>query len=246
MLSINFKYQGKKKPFIEKKAIKTDWSELTFADLLSLFENAKIEDEQSRIVANLMVLSEMSEKEIAQLNEEHIDAVRPWIGFVDSVEALMVEELPQTVSQINIGAEAWGKFEAAKQLIQAVQDDSIMPALPDVIKVYVDIDILPMSLPKAYPIAIYFIHQLRDFQAKYVRLNDYKPKAKDLAAGVEKLNQYGFFTTLHALSKGDPLKYDAMLLQPADNVYQTLVMDFELSEIRNKYQENEERERKIK
>lgn len=246
MIAVNFKYQIGTNKFSDEKKIKTDWKELTFAELLKLLDNASIEDENSRIATNLVVISDLSEEDIRHLDEDHIAAIRPWISFVDQVERLKVSEIPEFISKINIGAESWGKYEAAIQLIGAGNEKSLMPAIAQIVSIYADIDILPYKVPDAYPIALYFINQLKEFQLKYSRLQDYKPKQKDIAAGVEKLNQYGFFTTLHALAKGDPLKYDDMLLQPADNVYQTLVLDFELSEIRKKYQENEDAERKRK
>lgn len=246
MIAVNFKYQIGENKFSDEKKIKTDWTELTFAELLKVFDNRSIKDENSRIATNLAVMSDLTEDDIRHLDEDHIGAIRPWISFVDQVDRLKVSQIPEFISKINIGAEPWGKYEAAKQIIQSRDEESLMPIISQIVALYANIDILHYKVPDAYPIAIYFINQLKEFHTKYSRLQDYKPKPKDIAAGVDKLNQYGFFTTLHALAKGDPLKYDDMLLQPADNVYQTLVVDFELSEIRRKYQENEEAERKRK
>lgn len=87
-----------------------------------------------------------------------------------------------------------------------------------------------MPFTKAFPIAKYFIDQFESFFKKYTRLNDFKPSTEQINAGIEQLNQYGFFSTLHALAKGNPIIYDDMLALQADNIYQTIVYDFEMSE----------------
>lgn len=176
MIAVNFKYQIGTNKFSDEKKIKTDWKELTFAELLKLLDNASIEDENSRIATNLVVISDLSEEDIRHLDEDHIAAIRPWISFVDQVERLKVSEIPEFISKINIGAESWGKYEAAIQLIGAGNEKSLMPAIAQIVSIYADIDILPYKVPDAYPIALYFINQLKEFQLKYSRLQDYKPK----------------------------------------------------------------------
>lgn len=93
-----------------------------------------------------------------------------------------------------------------------------------------------MQFIKAFPIAKYLIEQFEGFFKKYTRLNEFKPTTEQISAGIDKLNQYGFFSTLHALSKGNPIIYDDMLALPADNIYQTILYDFEISEYQKRYQ----------
>lgn len=93
-----------------------------------------------------------------------------------------------------------------------------------------------MPFIKAFPIAKYFIDQFEAFFKKYTRLNDFKPSTEQINAGIEQLNQYGFFSTLHALAKGNPIIYDDMLALQADNIYQTIVYDFEMSEYQKRLQ----------
>lgn len=93
-----------------------------------------------------------------------------------------------------------------------------------------------MNFTKAFPIAKYFIEQFESFFSKYTKLKDFKPTAEQTQAGVEQLNQYGFFSTLHALAKGNPIIYDDMLALPADNIYQTIVYDYELSQYNQRLQ----------
>lgn len=93
-----------------------------------------------------------------------------------------------------------------------------------------------MPFIKAFTIAKYFIDQFEAFFKKYTRLNDFKPSTEQINAGIEQLNQYGFFSTLHALAKGNPIIYDDMLALQADNIYQTIVYDFEMSEYQKRLQ----------
>lgn len=235
MILLNFKYKSANKFLVENKPLKTSWPELTFENLLQLFENTSIENEDSRIIANLQVLSSLTEEEISHLNSEHLNAIKPWLAFVDHVDSVLGYEVPKHFDDVNIGALPWKMLEEAKQIINSTGKENLMFAIPGIIKIYTGQDITKNKIPLSYPIAILFIKKLEEFFSKYSRLNDYKPTSEEVSSGVDKLSQYGFFTTLHALCKGNPLNYDNMLDQPADNIYQTLVLDFELSEYQKRF-----------
>ena len=52
-----------------------------------------------------------------------------------------------------------------------------------------------------------------------------EPDDNEIAAGIAKIQRFGFFATLHALAKGDPLKYNRILRQPAIDIYTTLLLE---------------------
>ena len=52
-----------------------------------------------------------------------------------------------------------------------------------------------------------------------------EPNDNEIAAGIEKIQRFGFFATLHALAKGDPLKYNALLQTAANEIYTTLLLE---------------------
>jgi hypothetical protein len=52
-----------------------------------------------------------------------------------------------------------------------------------------------------------------------------KPNDNEIAAGIEKIQQFGWFATLHALAKGDVLKYDPILEKKAIDIYTTLLLE---------------------
>lgn len=235
MIYLNFTTKSGKKLKQVKRTIQTDWGGVTFNQLVEIFKNSSIENESERIKSNLLCLSNATKEEVEALPFDMLEASKPWLSFIDDIGLIEGKAVPEEIESIIIGALPWGKLEAAKQIILNSNSISIIPAIPEVILLYCDIDIRNLPIPESYPIAICFANKLEAFFSKYTILNEYRPNSDQLLAGVERLSQYGFFTTLHALAKGNPLNYDQMLEQPADNIYQTLVLDYELSRYQEKY-----------
>jgi len=52
-----------------------------------------------------------------------------------------------------------------------------------------------------------------------------KPNDNEIAAGIEKIQSFGWFATLHALAKGDVLKYNPILETKASEIYTTLLLE---------------------
>lgn len=52
----------------------------------------------------------------------------------------------------------------------------------------------------------------------------YEPDAKELNAGVDRYQVFGWFATLNRLAGGDPLKYDAIGQQPYGIIFSTLLL----------------------
>lgn len=218
-------------------SMKASWDLVTFREFIELSENSKTEGEIPRAIKNIAVLSGLKPETVAQFDASAFEGLIPFLSFIDEVDSLFSRPIPKYIADLNIGLESWGKLESAKQLI-SLTNDIPMRAMPDVVKVYLpELDIMDQPMVKAYPIAGAFLKKMLDFFDKFKRLNDYQPSAEQKAAGLDKLNQYGFFATLHALAEGNPLNYDELLNQPADVIYQTLVMDFELSEYHKRYED---------
>lgn len=222
---------------IEHFQMKASWEVVTFEEFLLLSENAKIENEAERVLRNISLLSGINVDILNQFDGKSIAAIKPFLSFIDNVDSLFRMPTPENVNQINIGLETWGKLESAKQYIM-IANDYLFPIVPNLLDIYCPIPSfrqLPMT--KSYPIALAIITKLDQFFQKYIRLNDYKPSSEQVAAGIDKLNKYGFFATLHSIANGNPLHYDDMLNQPADTIYQTLLMDFEVSEYQKRLSE---------
>lgn len=234
-MKINIKLKTLDK--IEQIPMRASWDVVTFEEFILLSENAKIESEAERVLRNISLLSGIKVDILNQFDTTAIEALKPFLSFIDNVDHLFWLPIPEKVSQINIGLETWGKLEAAKQYIM-IANDSLFPIVPHLLDIYCPIpDFRQMPMVQSYPIALAIITKLDQFFQKYIRLNDYKPSSDQLAAGIDKLNQYGFFATLHSIANGNPLHYDDMLNQPADTIYQTLLMDFEVSEYQKRLSE---------
>jgi hypothetical protein len=223
--------------------LKASWDEVTYEEFLKLAANAKVEESIQRIILNISVLTGLSAEDIGQFGTDSINSLLPFLEFIDDVESLMALSIPKDIHDINIGTESWGKLESAKQLMSQA-GESFMPIIPALLDVYHPIkDFKQLVMTQAMPIALAMINKLNEFFSRYQRLNDYKPDSDELAAGLDKLNQYGFFSTLHALADGNPLLYDDMLNQPADVIYQTLVMDFEIAEYNKRLRKNQDKKK---
>jgi hypothetical protein len=222
---------------VEKTFLRASWELVTFGEFLQLTENSKIENEAERTLRNISLLSGIKVDTLNQFDSASIESLKPFLSFIDNVDYLFSMPTPESLNELNIGLETWGKLESAKQYIM-IANDSLFPIVPNLLDIYYPTpNFMDMTMDKSYPIARAMITKLDQFFQKYIRLNDYKPSSDQIAAGIDKLNQYGFFATLHAISNGNPLKYDDMLNQPADVIYQTLLMDFEVSEYQKRLQE---------
>lgn len=221
------------------KELKTSYSELTFGDYLKILENRNIKDVYERIKANIAIIAGLTVEEVNMFPGSHIEALTHHLKFIDNVKVLQFETIEEKY-KINVGAEAWGKLEQVKILIQNKSDLNLLSEVPTILRIYLgDLEEIKnfeqMNFMKAFNIAKHCVESLENFFKKYTRLKDFKPEIEQIQAGVNQLDQYGFFTTLHALAKGNPLNYDELLKLPADNIYQTLVLDFELSEYNKRY-----------
>ena len=60
----------------------------------------------------------------------------------------------------------------------------------------------------------------------------YEPSGKELSAGIDEYNAFGWFVTLNRLAGGDPLKYDAVGKLPYHVIFATL----KLNKVDNEFQ----------
>lgn len=68
------------------------------------------------------------------------------------------------------------------------------------------------------------------FFERYKRLSEYEPSDEELEAGVEVFGNFGFFNTVVTLSRKMSCSYEQVLNMSADEVYMTLLLDFETAE----------------
>jgi hypothetical protein len=209
--------------------IKTSYREFLYKDFVSIERNSSIQSEHLRTLKNIQDLS--GSDLVLQFDDFSLQKIKPHLNFIDE-PILLIKSVPETVANINIGDKSWSMLEASKMHIKNSVNGllTVSESLANVAQIYTGIDIMNMPFEDARPIAIYFRNQLETFFAKYKKLTEYKPTKEQVQAGISRFEKYGFFTTLHALAKGDLLKYDSILDQKASVVYQTLVIDYENSD----------------
>lgn len=72
---------------------------------------------------------------------------------------------------------------------------------------------------------------------KYKRLGDYEPTAEEFEAGIERLSSFGSWGTATAYARRSNMKTKDVFELSAGEVYTTLLLDFEESELQKRLHE---------
>tara|TARA_R110000851_G_C12649077_1_gene519953 strand:- start:34 stop:312 length:279 start_codon:yes stop_codon:yes gene_type:complete len=72
---------------------------------------------------------------------------------------------------------------------------------------------------------VVFFLQFDEWNKRWEDLHNDKPDYNEEAAGIAKVQAFGWFGTLDVLAKEDPIKYDAMLKQEAITIYTKIFWD---------------------
>jgi hypothetical protein len=208
----------------ENYNLRIDFDNLTFGEFLEL---RKLNNTENRTIGQLSILAKMPIETVQKLNEFKIEQLKPFLEFLQDTETIKCKPLTEEITNIKVGNETWHKIEQVKMILKDVEP---MDVADKIVSIYLPIDIKLMLMPDAIAIVNYFFTEIKDFFAKFVRLNDYKPDNDELMAGVKQLDYLGYVNTLDALAQGNLLNYDGILNTNADTVYTKLLKDFETSE----------------
>jgi hypothetical protein len=208
----------------ENYNLRIDFENLTFGEFLEL---RKLNNTENRTIGQLSILAKMPIELAQKLNEYKIEQLKPFLEFLQDTETIKCKPLSEEITDIKVGNETWHKIEQVKMLLKDVEP---MDVADKIVSIYLPIDIKTMLMPEAISIVNYFFTEIKEFFAKFVRLNDYKPDNDELMAGVKQLDYLGYVNTLDALAQGNLLNYDGILNTNADTVYTKLLKDFETSE----------------
>jgi len=77
-------------------------------------------------------------------------------------------------------------------------------------------------------------------------LNDYEPDGDEEEAGIAIFAGFGFFPTVVSLSRQMSCNYDDVLEMSAEEIYMTLLLDFEQSEYQKRLMKIKQRNEKLK
>lgn len=208
----------------ENYNLRIDFDNLTFGEFLEL---RKLNNTENRTIGQLSILANMPIELVQKLNNYKIEQLKPFLEFLQDTETIKCKPLSEEITNIKVGNETWHKIEQVKMLLKDVDP---MDVADKIVSIYLPIDIKLMLMPEAIAIVNYFFTEIKEFFAKFVRLNDYKPDNDELQAGVRQLDYLGYVNTLDALAQGNLLNYDGILNTNADTVYTKLLKDFETSE----------------
>jgi hypothetical protein len=132
--------------------------------------------------------------------------------------------VPDYIKDINIASDEWGKLEHTKIILDKEKEE--LKALSGIVKIYKGFEILDRSMPEVMGVQSEIFSQLNKFFDRFKELAEYQPEQDELQAGIDELDQFGFFNTVDRLAGGDVLKHDLILKEPALKIYNKLLKDY--------------------
>jgi hypothetical protein len=118
----------------------------------------------------------------------------------------------------------WGRIKQIQDLIN--QPSLSWDDLTEIIMIALDktrLDILEMRWHQVLRFYSFIVLAIKQVNEKEQQLS-YEPDNKELQAGIENYQSFGWFSTLYRLSGGDPLKYDEIGRQPYSVIFATLLL----------------------
>lgn len=163
-------------------------------------------------------------------------------GFADfNIEMFEQSKTVQKhIRKINVGRGTYGQLEKSRQLMNG--EAGFYTAMADVVKIYTDQEIIDQKVIDVYAYVSELLTQLQSFFKKYERLTGYKPGEDEIEAGIEILEQFGSFSTVISLARQLSKTYDEVMQMKADEVYMTLLYDFEENEVKKKLSDIKKRD----
>jgi hypothetical protein len=157
--------------------------------------------------------------DITLLRIEHTALILSKLEFMSTPIYFLNE-----IEPIDIGLESWEKMNNSNTQFAKCPNNHYLAAI-EVVKIYYGIDISKELAGYAMPYVADLFAQFDAFGERFSDLGNDVPDDNMIAAGIEKINAFGFFPTLDTLAKGNILEYDVILQQPAITVYSKLLLD---------------------
>lgn len=199
------------------------WSEVTFKDYCSI-----VKAQGLPMAERLSAYSGIPKDLCLKMTMAQFVEVAAQVAFMDDwAEASVFSEA--YTDDLNIGKRKYKEIEEAKIMIQKAG----MPILAcaDLIRIYYGEDITDQPVIQCLGKCSHVINSINSFLQKFKRLNEYEPTLDEQEAGVEELSKFGFFATAVQLARKYGKTHDEILDMKAEEVYTTLLYDFEQSVI---------------
>jgi hypothetical protein len=144
--------------------------------------------------------------------------------------------LPPITCPVDVPQMSWENWNEANSALNAANPQLL--AAPEVVRVYTGRTDWPLLDLLAH--WSHIIEQMDAHIERFADLFNQTPDENELAAGIDRIQKFGWFGTLDALAGGDPLKYDPLLLTPVITVHTKLLLDMVKGDyLRNLKQFNE-------
>lgn len=157
--------------------------------------------------------------DILSLRHEHLELVMSRFTFWNTPIPPLAEPEP-----IDIGLRSWEDMNKANAVF-AANPSNHYNAAAEVVRIYYGEDVTDEPVGYALPFITHILHQFDTFGKRFEDLGKDVPDDNMVAAGVDKINAFGWFPTLDTLASGDVLKYDLILQTPAITIYSKLLLD---------------------
>lgn len=184
--------------------------------------------------------------EIHSLEDKSISAISKLYCGCVTVETLSVLKfmtkdfepvIPDGFS-INIGRESWGKLENARIQLSGLDEakPDFITMYSNLIKIYTKFEPDKISCIEGIGLGKYLFESITTFFEQFKELTEKEEDAAADIAGTEDLDALGFLVSLDELAKGDVLKYDELLKQPALTIYRKFLLDKRKAKFQKNYQ----------
>jgi hypothetical protein len=183
-------------------------------------------------------LTDIPEKSIDSLTSSQIMSLYLLLSFVEEAPAIV-----RVKEQIDVGQEAWRKFELVKQNIVGKTQPYIAV---EVSRIYFGDQVFEWSIPLLYGQSEQILSSFAVFLERYKELNQGDGYDDDqLEAGVKGLETFGVAGIRYSLAKGDVTKYEQIENMKAEDIYITLFYEKAQKEYSDRYGEILERKARI-
>lgn len=185
--------------------------------------------------------------EITQLEKNTIASISEYYSGLSTektnqilsfMQVPFIPVIPQGFT-INIGKESWGKIESARIEITKIDEEqpNFLSLYIRLIEIYTNFAIDEVNCVEGVGLGKYLFECLSKFFEQFKELGE-NDEDEDIAelAGKGELDALGFLVSLDELAKGDVLKYDELLKQPALTVYRKFLLDKRKAKFQKNYQ----------
>lgn len=140
--------------------------------------------------------------------------------------------------KIKIGRETWGKLENARIEIGKLNEENpnFIYLYIKLIEIYSNFETAKINCIEGIGLGKYLFEKITDFFEQFKELTEKEEDAAADIAGTEDLDALGFLVSLDELAKGDVLKYDELLKQPALTIYRKFLLDKRKAKFQRNYQ----------